>query len=198
MKELSKGLLAGAMLLSSAFAGGASAAAAEPTKQANAGELTGLDRLLAMEDMKNLRLTFCRSLDNRNFEALRSTMADDYELYFAQTQGPGGPDVRPPVVVHSADDFVNWFKMAISAQAGQINDPALQGSSIHICVMPQFETVTANSARALWFINGSGGIGGQALGLGFERVVEDYVKINGKWLIKKSDARVEAQGAFQK
>ncbi|WP_161633884.1 nuclear transport factor 2 family protein [Sphingobium sp. C100] len=152
---------------------------------AAATELKGLDRILAIEEMKDLRLTFCRSLDNRNWDALRATMADDFELYFAQTEGPDGPNMRPPAQLVGADKFIDFVKQL------------LQGQSIHICTMAQFETVTADRARALWFINGYGAIGGQT-GLGFERLVEDYVKINGKWLIKKADGRVEAQVNFPK
>ncbi|MGC4251494.1 MAG: nuclear transport factor 2 family protein [Sphingobium sp.] len=166
----------------------AAPAVAAPAKAAPAGaeaELTGLDRLLAMEEMKNVRLTFCRSLDSHDWAALRSTMTDDFELYFAHTKGPGGPDVRPPVELKGADKFVA-FAQSI-----------LKGQSIHICTMPQFLSVTANKAKALWFINGFGSIGDQS-GLGFERVVEDYERVNGKWLAKKADARVEAHVDFPK
>ncbi|MGC4250446.1 MAG: nuclear transport factor 2 family protein [Sphingobium sp.] len=148
-------------------------------------ELTGLDRLLAMEEMKNLRLTFCRALDSHDWDALRSTMAEDFELYFVQTKGPGGPDVWKPIEMTGIENFV--------AHAKRI----LTGQSIHICTMPQFEYVTADRARALWFINGYGDIAGQS-GLGFERLVEDYVRVNGKWLIKKADARIEANVSFPK
>ena len=183
MKRMSKGLLAGAVLLGCAVPVGIGVMAATPVAKAARGELTGVNRLLAMEEMKNLRMTFCRSLDNHDWAALRATMTDDHYLYFAHTKGPDGPDLRPAMETKSADEFVAFARQL------------LRGQSIHICTMPQFETVTANHARALWFINGYGAIGDQS-GLGFERVVEDYVKINGKWLIKKTDARVEAHGSF--
>ncbi|MFT3975538.1 MAG: nuclear transport factor 2 family protein [Sphingomonas bacterium] len=142
-------------------------------------EITGLPRLLAMEEMKNLRLTFCRSLDSHDWDLLRTTISDDFEMYFAQTDGPDGPDVRPPIEVAGVKDYMAWLRRYLT------------GHSIHICTMPQFQFVTADRARALWFIQGYGEIGGQS-GLGFERIIEDYVKINGKWLIKKADGRVEA------
>ncbi|QKS00596.1 nuclear transport factor 2 family protein [Sphingomonas sp. CL5.1] len=142
-------------------------------------EIAGLDRLLAMEEMKNLRQTFCRSLDSHDWNLLRTTISDDFEMYFAQTDGPDGPNVRPPIEVSGVTDYMAWLKRYLT------------GHSIHICTMPQFVFVTANRARALWFIQGYGEIGGQS-GMGFERIIEDYVRINGKWLIKKADGRVEA------
>ncbi|QKS01111.1 nuclear transport factor 2 family protein [Sphingomonas sp. CL5.1] len=145
-----------------------------------------MERLLAMEEMKNLRLTFCRSLDSHDWKALRSTMSDNFELYFADNSGPNGAATRPPLERNSADGFVDLAKQLLS-----------QGKSIHICTMPQFEYVGTDRARALWFINGYGQIGTQN-GLGFERVVEDYVKVNGKWLIRKADARIEANVIFSK
>ncbi|MGC4251376.1 MAG: nuclear transport factor 2 family protein [Sphingobium sp.] len=174
-----------ALALVSGSAVAADTKAPQAAAKPNEPELTGLDRLLAMEEMKNARLTFCRALDAHDWKALRSTMTDDFELYFAETKGPGGPDVRPPVELKGADNFVA-FAQSI-----------LKGHSIHICTMPQFEFVTANRARALWFINGYGNIGDQS-GLGFERLIDDYERVNGKWLVKKADARVEAHVNFPK
>lgn len=143
-------------------------------------ELQGLDRLLAMEEMKNLRMTFCRSLDNHDWAALRSTMTDDFVLYFADNSGPGQTPVRPPIETKGADQFVELVKQLLS-----------QGQSIHICTMPQFVYVGKDHARALWFINGYGSIAGRT-GLGYERLIDDYVRIKGKWLISKADGRIEA------
>ncbi|MFT3975535.1 MAG: nuclear transport factor 2 family protein [Sphingomonas bacterium] len=184
-KHLKGGAALAAVAVLSAAGFAALPAAAQTAPNPPKVELRGLERLLAMEDMKNLRLTFCRSLDNHNWAALRGTMADDFDLYFGETKGPGGPDVRPPVQLKGADKFVDFAKQL------------LKGQSIHICTMPQFQYVGADRARALWFINGYGNIGEQS-GLGFERVVEDYVKVNGKWLISRADARVEANVQFPK
>ncbi|MGC4252232.1 MAG: nuclear transport factor 2 family protein [Sphingobium sp.] len=148
-------------------------------------EITGLERLLAMEEMKNLRATFCRSLDSHDWDLLRTTISDDFEMYFAQTKGPDGPDVRPPIEVSGVTDYMAWLRKYLT------------GHSIHICTMPQFQFVTKDRARALWFIQGYGDIGDMS-GMGFERIIEDYVKVNGKWLIKKADGRVEALAMFPK
>ena len=177
---------AGALILTSIL-GPAIAADGNPVEEtAPRVELSGVKRLLAMEEMKNDRLTFCRSLDNHNWDALRSVMADDFELYFADVSGSANPSPPTPVAMKGADKFVAFAKQLLG-----------QGKSIHICTMPQFEFVGTDRARALWFINGFGDIGGQT-GLGFERVVEDYVRIKGKWLIRKADARIEAHVAFPK
>ncbi|MGV7121303.1 nuclear transport factor 2 family protein [Sphingopyxis sp. 550A] len=184
MARLGRILLSGGAVLALTLVSGALGAAEPTAANKPAVEITGVDRLLAMEEMKNLRLTFCRSLDNHNWEALRATMADGFELYFADNSGPGQTATRPPLETKGAENFVTLAKTLLS-----------QGQSIHICTMPQFVYVGKESARALWFINGYGQIGGQS-GLGFERVVEDYVKVNGKWLISKADARIEASAVF--
>jgi len=169
-----------------AFEDPAAAASAPAAVERPAVELSGLNRLLAMEEMKNARLTFCRSLDNHDWQALRSVMAEDFELYFADQSGSANPSPPAPVTMQGADKFVDFAKQLLS-----------QGRSIHICTMPQFQFVGRDRARALWFINGYGDIGGQT-GMGFERVVEDYVRVRGKWLIKRADARIEARAVLQK
>lgn len=175
----------GALMVTLAW-GSASAGDAKVADAPPATELTGVKRLLAMEEMKNLRMTFCRSLDNHNWAALRSTMADDFELYFADVSGSENPSPPKPIELKGADQFVDFVKQYLS-----------QGRSIHICTMPQFEYVGTDRARAMWFINGYGNIG-TSTGLGFERLVDDYVRIKGKWLIKKADGRIEAHVAFPK
>lgn len=174
-----------AVSVSIALAAGSPALAAnnspEDLSVAPATELQGLPRLLAMEDMKNLRLTFCRSLDNHNWAALRATMADNFELHWTDTSGPNGAATRPPIDMQGADKFITFAQQILS-----------QGKSIHICTMPQFVYVGRDRARALWFINGYGQIG-EMSGMGYERVVEDYVRVQGKWRIRRADANIEVQ-----
>lgn len=144
-------------------------------------ELAGLDRLIAMEEMKNLRLTFCRSLDSHDWAALRATMADDFELYWTDSSGPDGKATRAPIEMKGAEKFVTFAQQILG-----------QGKSIHICTMPQFEYVGKDRARAQWFINGYGQIGALN-GLGYERLVDDYVRVGGKWLIRRASADIEVQ-----
>ena len=96
MSDFTRRYLGGAIALSLALAASPVLAAAAPADKP-AVELAGLDRLLAMEDMKNLRLTFCRALDSHDWAALRATMADDFELYWTDTSGPNGAATRPPI-----------------------------------------------------------------------------------------------------
>jgi hypothetical protein len=184
MKRASLTILASAFAVLSLQATGIAAAADKPAAASHgkpAVELKGLDRLLAMEDMKNLRLTFCRSLDTHDWTALRATMSDDFSLYWTDTAGPNGAPTRAPIEMTGADKFVTFAQQILG-----------QGKSIHICTMPQFEYVGKDRARALWFINGYGQIG-ELSGLGYERLVDDYVRVNGKWLIQRAEADIEVQ-----
>ncbi|MGC4252231.1 MAG: nuclear transport factor 2 family protein [Sphingobium sp.] len=174
-----------ALFSGAAMAADAQADKADAREAAPGPELTGVDRLLAMEEIKNARLTFCRALDAHDWPALRSVITDDFKQYFAQTDGPGGPNVRPPIVTTGGDVYVDFVKKFLT------------GHSIHICTMPQFEYITKDRAKALWFINGYGDIGDMP-GLGYERLIEHYVKVNGKWLAQSVDARVEALVKFPK
>ncbi len=184
MKISSASFRAGAALLL-ALQMPAAAIAADPLPADPLGkpavELAGLDRLVAMEEMKNLRLTFCRALDSHDWTALRATMTDDFELYWTDNSGPDGKPTRAPIEMKGADKFVTFAQQILA-----------QGKSIHICTMPQFEYVGKDRARAQWFINGYGQIGALN-GLGYERLVDDYVRVSGKWLIRKAAANIEVQ-----
>ncbi|QKS00603.1 nuclear transport factor 2 family protein [Sphingomonas sp. CL5.1] len=183
MAKMMKALLSCPIMLAPVIASAAMGRVANQPAIARPAELSGMARLLAMEEMKNLRMTFCRALDGHDWIALRSVITDDFEQYFAETDGPGGPDVRPPIRTKGGDAYVDFVKTVLT------------GQSIHICTMPQFVSVTANHAQALWFINGYGNIAGRS-GLGYERLVEDYVHVDGKWRISKVDARIEAHVGF--
>lgn len=148
--------------------------------------LSGMDRLLAMEEMKNARMTFCRALDDHDWRALRETMTDGFELYFADETGTPNPGLPEPAEMKGADTFVAFAQQLLG-----------HGRSVHICAMPQFDFIDSDHAKALWYIIGYGDIGAQT-GLGFERLVDDYVRIDGKWLIERSDARIQAHIAFSK
>ncbi|MGC4250117.1 MAG: nuclear transport factor 2 family protein [Sphingobium sp.] len=165
----------------SGMAAQADTPAAEPVP-AHGPELSGLERLTAMEEVKDLRLTFCRALDSHDWTTLRSTMTDDVELHTADASGK--------------TDIV-FDKKGIDEAMAFMQQILSHGDTDHICVMPQFQFITADQARALWFIDGYGDMNGKVI-LGFERIVEDYVRVGGKWRIKKADARMQAMVSLPK
>jgi hypothetical protein len=182
--KLSTTLVAG--ILAYATVAGAAHAAEAATPARTEPELAGVERLLAMEEMKNDRLTFCRALDARDWDALRSVMADDFELDWKDVSGANPPLLPQPVKMKGADAFVTFAKTVLA-----------QGKSDHVCTMPQFVFVGRDHARALWHISGLGQIAGQS-GEGFERVVENYVRVNGKWLSQKADVDIIGYAKFPK
>src|SRR5262245_44044619 len=129
-----RGFRIGLALISTALTA-APALAAPPA--ATSGAPTGIERLEAIEDIKNLRLTFCRALDDKDWDKLRTTMADDFSLYFGDESGPGGAEVRPPIKTASADAFIAFAKPFMGATE----------KMFHICTMPQIEFQSRDKAR---------------------------------------------------
>lgn len=57
--------------------------------------LDGLDRLLAIEDIKLLRAKYCRSIDSHDFDRLRDVLTEDFLLDMSPTGKVLGSEVAP-------------------------------------------------------------------------------------------------------
>ncbi|MGC4253121.1 MAG: nuclear transport factor 2 family protein [Sphingobium sp.] len=183
MKGFAGKCRSGAIVLSLALAAGP-VMASETAAQKPATELKGAVRQSTIEELSNLRFNFHRSIDRHDWNGLRATVTDDFEVYFADNSGKGGTAVRPPIEAKGADNFLALVKQIV----GDI-------PMTHVCTMPQFEYIGKDRARARWLVFGYGAVGPQG-SLGFEEVIDDYVRINGKWLIRRSEARIENSGIF--
>jgi len=145
--------------------------------------LNDVQKLLAIEELKMLRIRFCRAIDTCDWDKLQSTMTEQCRLYFADETGTGKLNLDKPVEIHGRKAILEFVQMFTAGRR-----------MVHIATMPEIEFESDDRARGLWNVEGfSEGMAPMGLvGMGFEDVVDDYVRVNGKWFIGNIEARIKA------
>ena len=134
-----------------------------------------LARLVAIEDIKQLKARYYRFLDTRNWELFQTLWAPDavMDLNFPQRIL-----VSESGLYRGPDAITAFAKKAIG-----------EGTTIDHAIMPEIEILTATAARAIWAqedrVFWPEGYPNRSLhGFGHEH--ETYEKIDGKWFIKST------------
>ncbi|MFC9471853.1 nuclear transport factor 2 family protein [Nocardia sp. NPDC056952] len=161
---------------------------------------TALERLIAIEDCKQARYNFHRSLDTKDRDRYLSTVSAD--LVFIPKDA-NNLDL-PEIVMNGADTFWGFAEQVL-----------LSRKSIHLGVAPQITVIDENNATGFWYIYGYGELteaeaaekaaeakeidehakqaleifaadaGGSKKSLAFESIEDEYVRIDGKWVISR-------------
>ncbi|GHD52839.1 bile-acid 7-alpha-dehydratase [Thalassobaculum fulvum] len=128
-----------------------------------------LDSLLALEEIKRLKAAYCRYLDTKQWDRLRSLFADD-TVFEGFGSAPTGS---------TADQFV-------AGVAGRLTDAV----TIHHCHMPEIEFIAPHRARGVWAMMDLVELGGgrspkEAPGHrgfhGLGHYEEEYRVVDGAW-----------------
>lgn len=133
----------------------------------------GLDRLLAIEDIKLLRAKYCRRIDSHRFAELAEILTEDFVLDMSPTSKVLGTEVQP---LQGRDMIIAMMEQ---------NFAPLK-MLLHIVTIPEIEFQDADHATGVWrqetFIKetrpdlpGSG--------LAYASVYDTYRKDGGRWLI---------------
>ena len=133
----------------------------------------GLDRLLAIEDIKLLRAKYCRRIDSHRFAELAEILTEDFVLDMSPTGKVLGTEVQP---LQGRDMIIAMMEQ---------NFAPLK-MLLHIVTIPEIEFQDAEHATGVWrqetFIKetrpdlpGSG--------LAYASVYDTYRKDGGRWLI---------------
>jgi hypothetical protein len=141
------------------------------------------ERLAAAEDIRNLKSRYCRAVDTKDAELLRSVFAPDVVVDYGEPwkdpvtgsppqMGAGGR--RGPL--HGADAVVASVSKGVAGK-----------TTVHHCATGEIEVESAETARAVWPLVDrlrfdDGGPIKEMIGYGFYR--ETYVKLDGRWRIK--------------
>jgi SnoaL-like domain len=145
--------------------------------------LSDLEKLMAIEELKGLRIRFCRAIDTRDWDKLEGTMTEQARLYFADETGTGKLNLDKPVELKGRAAILDFVRQFTGDR-----------KMVHIATMPEIEFQSADKARGSWNIEGfSAGMTPLGLvGIGYEDIVDDYVRTKGKWFIANIDCRIKA------
>lgn len=140
-----------------------------------------IDRLIAIEDIRNLKARYFRAIDEKDEALLRDVFCDDVELDYR------GAATDPATGVNAAGDATGdvlsggdqSVRMIASSLAGLV--------SVHHASEPEIEIIDAENARAIWPMVDrlrfpAGGPFHEMTGYGHYH--ETYVKERGKWRIR--------------
>lgn len=146
--------------------------------------LSDLEKLMAIEAIKNLRYQFSRVLDAREWNKLGELMTENTKFCFANESGQSLLGIEKPISLTGRNAALAFMQQFVG-----------DGKSIHIASMPEIVFLSADKAHGRWCMQGYTGAGaalGLAVGVGFETIDEEYVLVDGKWFISSIDARINA------
>ena len=104
---------------------------------AMASGLNGLDRLLAIEDIKLLRAKYCRSIDSHDFDRLRTVLTEDFLLDMSPTGNVLGSEVAP---IAGRETVIGMMNKAFAPMK----------MLLHIVTIPEIEFQDENHATGVW------------------------------------------------
>jgi hypothetical protein len=141
--------------------------------------IDGLERLLAIEDIKLLRAKYCRSIDSHDFERLRGVLTEDFLLDMSPTGKVLGSEVSP---ISGRDTVIGMMHEAFAPLR----------MLLHIVTIPEIEFQDETHATGVWrqetFIKETRpDLPG--LGLTYATVFDTYRKETDGWRI--ASVRVE-------
>ncbi|MGC4252951.1 MAG: nuclear transport factor 2 family protein [Sphingobium sp.] len=142
--------------------------------------LSDLERLVALEDIQTLRARLARALDNQQWDKARTLMTRDARTLFWDDSGSGLTPWGKPVELESPDALIDFTSRIF-----------MQGRIVHMAAMPEIEFESADRARGVWCVAAYSDFG-TGTGLGYDETIEDYVRIDGQWLVQNITVRVQA------
>ncbi len=143
-----------------------------------------LQRLLAIEDVRQLKARYFRAIDTHDWDLLVTVFAEDAVFDFTQANfDPNFPDpdrvVTPPVHGRAAivDAVRTALSEAASAHHGHLSEVEITSETTAKAIVPMEDNVR----------NVSGAVDFQLRGYGYYE--ETYEKVDGAWQIKSSFIR---------
>ena len=133
-------------------------------------QLSDIQVLRAQADIQCLKARYFRAVDTRDWDTLAKCFTDDATLWFAEHESATIP-----------------FRVALEKNIKHILEGAV---SVHHGHIGEIDIISEDRAHAIWpmesrlyWLEGKSNIGLQ-YSHGYGHYHEDYVKINGVWLIQ--------------
>lgn len=133
--------------------------------------MSPIDKLLAMEEIKQLKARYFRFVDSHDWAGFRGLFAEDATFEV----------IRPMGLLknYGMDERIEGVDAIVAYASGGLKD----AHSVHSGAMPEIEILASDSARGLWAMEDIVRWPGRALhGHGYYR--ETYVRHGDKWLFK--------------
>lgn len=157
----------------------------ERIESGNRRPVNDIEKLLAIEEIKQLRYRWSRYVDEGSWPAIASLLAPDAELDLTGTRRRALSDDAPALPpVKGAEAVCRWLGENVGPIPGQL----------HIVTMPEISFLSDTEAQAIWrqeshIVSAAGREGKAGVGYGFIR--DTYRKIDGRWLISSMGVTVE-------
>jgi len=119
-----------------------------------------------IEAIKQLKGRYCRTMDTKDWPAMRQVFTDDVEM---DTTDAGGG------LMTGADDFMAFLSETLDGVV-----------TVHHCHMPEIDLTSATTAAGIWAMEDMLRWPDGTELHGFGHYHETYAKVDGHWRIKRS------------
>jgi uncharacterized protein (TIGR02246 family) len=116
-----------------------------------------------LEAIKQLKARYCRTMDTKDWSAMRNVFADDVTM---DTVDSGG------TVISGADAFMTFLEEAIGNVV-----------TVHHCHTPEIDLLSATEARGIWAVEDMLRFADGSEMHGYGHYHEAYEKRDGSWRI---------------
>jgi SnoaL-like domain len=143
------------------------------------GSVTDIERLVAVEEIGQLKARYFRAVDTKDWDLLASVFTDDAVIDF--TEG-GSPKLHAEIGTSTSSGPAQAVAWIQAATRGAV--------TVHQGYMPEIEVTSPTTATGiwamadhLWYEEGSGSQYREIDAVGHYH--ERYVKVDGEWLISE-------------
>jgi SnoaL-like domain len=138
----------------------------------------GLDRLLALEDIRLLRAKYCRYIDSHKFDRLIEVLSEDFVLDMSPVNKVLGGHAEPIIGRDKVIEYMNARYRTLS-------------KLLHIATIPIIEFSDTDNAIGFWrqetIVNQWDA--GVPAAIAYATAMDSYRRVGGEWLI--SSVRLE-------
>ncbi|WP_336967506.1 nuclear transport factor 2 family protein [Sphingobium aromaticiconvertens] len=149
--------------------------------------MTGaLDRLMALEDIRQLKARYCRCVDTKDWAGLASVFAPDaifHHRFGGSVRDPWTGQWKPPL----PEPRISHGRAAIVARIRSVVENI---HTLHQCHMPEIALIDIFNARGVWAMSDElRDRDGQLILRGAGHYHESYVSSPSGWVIATAELR---------
>jgi len=129
--------------------------------------------LADIEQIKQLKARYFRTMDTKNWKGYRDVFTDDLKVRVEISVGKSGaPGDTQPGIPTGGDAYVAWLEPILA-----------EATTVHHGHMPEITLIDAEHARGVWSMEDIVGFPDGQLLRGYGHYHEEYRKVAGEWRI---------------